>query len=165
MNSSPWRSNYTKILSCRMNIYFLVSPVKVGETGIPSNSWRNPISKDRIPERKSLIQKKTEAPVSCYGCELLLESFDQDATLATVRQKDYALSSSLNQSNFYSFLVKNASSIDFLTAAGIVLDLQRKQWYFTETSHRKYNFVKAPPNINALLTVDPEPHLLSTSEK
>ncbi|GFW44637.1 transposon Ty3-G Gag-Pol polyprotein [Trichonephila clavipes] len=46
-----------------------------------------------------------------------------------------------------------------LTAAGIVLDLQRKQWYFTETSHRKYNFVKAPPNINALLTVDPEPHL------
>ncbi|GFX55710.1 hypothetical protein TNCV_3427811 [Trichonephila clavipes] len=48
--------------------------------------------------------------------------------------------------------------IDFLTAAGIVLDLQRKQWYFTETSHRKYNFVKAPPNINALLTVDPEPH-------
>ncbi|GFX89087.1 hypothetical protein TNCV_2853861 [Trichonephila clavipes] len=49
--------------------------------------------------------------------------------------------------------------MDFLTAAGIVLDLQRKQWYFTETSHRKYNFVKAPPNINALLTVDPEPHL------
>ncbi|GFW26032.1 hypothetical protein TNCV_3317041 [Trichonephila clavipes] len=49
--------------------------------------------------------------------------------------------------------------IDFLTAAGIVLDLQRKQWYFTETSHRKYNFVKAPPNINVLLTVDPEPHL------
>ncbi|GFV10506.1 uncharacterized protein TNCV_4409871 [Trichonephila clavipes] len=49
--------------------------------------------------------------------------------------------------------------IDFLTAAGIVLDLQRKQWYFTETSHRKYNFVKAPPNINALLTIDPEPHL------
>ncbi|GFX57840.1 transposon Ty3-G Gag-Pol polyprotein [Trichonephila clavipes] len=49
--------------------------------------------------------------------------------------------------------------IDFLTAAGIVLDLQRKQWYFTETSHRIYNFVKAPPNINALLIVDPEPHL------
>ncbi|GFW11475.1 hypothetical protein TNCV_3809941 [Trichonephila clavipes] len=40
----------------------------------------------------------------------------------------------------------------------IVLDLQRKQWYFTETSHRKYNFVKAPPNINVLLTVDTEPH-------
>ncbi|GFU75184.1 hypothetical protein TNCV_2056271 [Trichonephila clavipes] len=62
-------------------------------------------------------------------------------------------------------ILKNASGnrtllgIDFLTAAGIVLDLQRKQWYFTETSHRKYNFVKAPPNINALLTVDPEPHL------
>ncbi|GFV71074.1 hypothetical protein TNCV_3703961 [Trichonephila clavipes] len=56
-------------------------------------------------------------------------------------------------------ILKNARGIDFLTAAGIVLDLQRKQWYFTETSHRKYNFVKAPPNINALLTVDPEPHL------
>ncbi|GFQ99863.1 KH domain-containing, RNA-binding, signal transduction-associated protein 3 [Trichonephila clavata] len=48
--------------------------------------------------------------------------------------------------------------IDFLTAVGIVLDLQRKYWYFTETPHRKYNFVKAPLNINALLTVDPEPH-------
>ncbi|GFX08222.1 uncharacterized protein TNCV_3267131 [Trichonephila clavipes] len=182
---------------------------------------------------------------------VLLESFDQDATLATqFDKKDDALSSSLNQSNFYSFssesnpisiiqisicnteaavcadtgathsvageklyhllkqkglnfeektmqmtladgrtqtteilttsvdisiqgkviptellILKNARGnrtllgIDFLTAAGIVLDLQRKQWYFTETSHRKYNFVKAPPNINALLTVDPEPHL------
>ncbi|GFX38806.1 hypothetical protein TNCV_4748761 [Trichonephila clavipes] len=49
-------------------------------------------------------------------------------------------------------------NIDFLTVAGIVLDLQRKQWYFTETSHRKYNFVKSPSNINALLTVDTEPH-------
>ncbi|GFX97032.1 uncharacterized protein TNCV_1997641 [Trichonephila clavipes] len=61
-------------------------------------------------------------------------------------------------------ILKNAKGnrsllgIDFLTAAGIVLDLQRKQWYLTETSHRKYNFVKAPPNINALLTVDTEPH-------
>ncbi|GFQ97952.1 uncharacterized protein TNCT_529551 [Trichonephila clavata] len=48
--------------------------------------------------------------------------------------------------------------IDFLTAVGIVLDLQRKYWYFTETPHRKYNFLKAPLNINALLTIDPEPH-------
>ncbi|GFT07280.1 retrovirus-related Pol polyprotein from transposon 297 [Trichonephila clavipes] len=61
-------------------------------------------------------------------------------------------------------ILKNAKGnrtllgIDFLTTAGIILDLQRKQWYFTETSHRKYNFVKAPPNINALLTVDTEPH-------
>ncbi|GFX33308.1 uncharacterized protein TNCV_811701 [Trichonephila clavipes] len=53
---------------------------------------------------------------------------------------------------------KTLLGIDFLIAAGIILDLQRKQWYFTETSHRKYNFVKAPPNINALLTVDTEPH-------
>ncbi|GFT17051.1 transposon Tf2-6 polyprotein [Trichonephila clavipes] len=61
-------------------------------------------------------------------------------------------------------ILKNAKGnrtllgIDFLTAAGIALDLQRKQWYFTEISHRKYNFVKAPPNINAPLTVDTEPH-------
>ena len=48
--------------------------------------------------------------------------------------------------------------VDFLTAAGIVLDLQRKQWYFTETPRKKYNFVKAPPNINALLSVNNEPH-------
>ncbi|GFW53135.1 hypothetical protein TNCV_3293821 [Trichonephila clavipes] len=53
---------------------------------------------------------------------------------------------------------KTLLGIDFLTAAGIILDLQRKQWYFTETFPRKYNFVKAPPNINALLTVDTEPH-------
>ncbi|GFX31891.1 uncharacterized protein TNCV_3408061 [Trichonephila clavipes] len=96
---------------------------------------------------------------------VLLESFDQDAHCNPVREKDDALSSSLNQSNFIVFLVKargNRTLLgigDFLTAAGIVLDLRRKQWYFTETSHRKYNFVKAPPNINALLTVDPEPHL------
>ncbi|GFS74450.1 uncharacterized protein TNCV_784871 [Trichonephila clavipes] len=131
-------------------------------------------------------------------------------TCNPVRQKD-TLSSSLNQSNFFSFssennpiniiqisicntkaavradtgythsmvvdigiqgkviateliTLENAKGnitllgIDFLTAAGIVLDLQRKQWYFTETSHKKYNFVKASPNINALLTVDTEPH-------
>ncbi|GFU28054.1 hypothetical protein TNCV_3153701 [Trichonephila clavipes] len=35
----------------------------------------------------------------------------------------------------------------------------KKTMVLTETSHRKYNFVKAPPNINALLTVDPKPHL------
>ncbi|GFS92598.1 retrovirus-related Pol polyprotein from transposon 297 [Trichonephila clavipes] len=194
--------------------------------------------------------KKDRSPVSCYGCGAPGIIRSRCHTCNPVRQKDDALSSSLNQSNFYSFssesnpisiiqisicnteaavcadtgathsvageklyhllkqkglnfeektmqmtladgrtqtteilttsvdisiqgkviptellILKNSRGnrtllgIDFLTAAGIVLDLQRKQWYFTETSHRKYNFVKAPPNINALLTVDPKPHL------
>ncbi|GFS75291.1 retrovirus-related Pol polyprotein from transposon 297 [Trichonephila clavipes] len=221
MNSSPWR-------------------ITVG--GIPFP--------DRIPEKKIVDTKEDRTPVSCYGCGAPGIIRSRCHTCNPVRQKDDALSSSLNQSNFYSFssesnpisiiqisicnteaavcadtgathsvageklyhllkqkglnfeektmqmtladgrtqtteilttsvdisiqgkviptellILKNARGnrtllgIDFLTAAGIVLDLQRKQWYFTETSHRKYNFVKAPPNINALLTVDPEPHL------
>ncbi|GFV75545.1 retrovirus-related Pol polyprotein from transposon 17.6 [Trichonephila clavipes] len=219
------------------------------ETGIPSNSRRNPISKDRIPEKK-IVDTKDRTPVSCYGYGAPGIIRSRCPTYNPVRQKDDALSSSLNQSNFYSFssesnhisiiqisicnteaavcadtgathsvageklyhllkqkglnfeektmqmtladgrtqtteilttsvdisiqgkviptellILKNTRGnrtllgIDFLTAAGIVLDLQRKQWYFTETSHRKYNFVKALPNINTLLTVDPEPHL------
>ncbi|GFW24607.1 hypothetical protein TNCV_2404711 [Trichonephila clavipes] len=220
------------------------------DSNMPNNSRRNPISKDKIPEKKIVDTKEDRTPVSCYGCGAPGIIRSRCHTCNPVRQKDDALSSSLNQSNFYSFssesnpisiiqisicnteaavcadtgathsvageklyhllkqkglnfeektmhmtladgrtqtteilttsvdisiqgkviptellILKNARGnrtllgIDFLTAAGIVLDLQRKQWYFTETSHRKYNFVKAPPNINALLTVDPEPHL------
>ncbi|GFX96612.1 retrovirus-related Pol polyprotein from transposon 297 [Trichonephila clavipes] len=230
MNSSPWRSNYTQNpkLSYEHSLSGFPSQSR-RETRIPSNSRRNPISKDRIPEKKIVDTKEDRTPVSCYGCGApgIIRSICH--TCNPVRQKDDALSSSLNQSNFYSFssesnpisiiqisicnteaavcadtgathsvadetladgrtqtteilttsvdisiqgkviptellILKNARGnrtllgIDFLTAAEIVLDLQRKQWYFTETSHRKYNFVKAPPNINALLTVDPEPH-------
>ncbi|GFV97435.1 retrovirus-related Pol polyprotein from transposon 412 [Trichonephila clavipes] len=251
MNSSPWRSNYTQNpkLSYEHSLSGFPSQSRQ-ETGIPSNSRRNPISKDRIPEKKIVDTKEDRTPVSCYGCGAPGIIRSRCHTCNPVRQKDDALSSSLNQSNFYSFssesnpisiiqisicnteaavcadtgathsvageklyhllkqkglnfeektmqmtladgrtqtteilttsvdisiqgkvipmellILKNARGnrtllgIDFLTAAGIVLDLQRKQWYFTETSHRKYNFVKAPPNINALLTVDPEPHL------
>ncbi|GFY29536.1 transposon Ty3-I Gag-Pol polyprotein [Trichonephila clavipes] len=251
MNSSPWRSNYTQNpkLSYEHSLSGFPSQSR-RETGIPSNSRRNPISKDRIPEKKIVDTKEDRTPVSCYGCGAPGIIRSRCHTCNPVRQKNDALSSSLNQSNFYSFssesnpisiiqisicnteaavcadtgathsvageklyhllkqkglnfeektmqmtladsrtqtteilttsvdisiqgkviptellILKNARGnrtllgIDFLTAAGIVLDLQRKQWYFTETSHRKYNFVKAPPNINALLTVDPEPHL------
>ncbi|GFW54662.1 retrovirus-related Pol polyprotein from transposon 412 [Trichonephila clavipes] len=251
MNSSPWRSNYTQNpkLSYEHSLSGFPSQSR-RETGIPSNSRRNPISKDRIPEKKIVDTKEDRTPVSCYGCGAPGIIRSRCHTCNPVRQKDDALSSSLNQSNFYSFssesnpisiiqisicnteaavcadtgathsvageklyhllkqkglnfeektmqmtladgrtqtteilttsvdisiqgkviptellILKNARGnrtllgIDFLTAAGIVLDLQRKQWYFTETSHRKYNFVKAPPNINALLTVDPKPHL------
>ncbi|GFY21042.1 retrovirus-related Pol polyprotein from transposon 17.6 [Trichonephila clavipes] len=241
MNSSPWRSNYTQ--NPKLSYEHSLS-------GFPSKSRRNPISKDRIPEKKIVDTKEDRTPVSCYGCGAPGIIRSRCHTCNPVRQKDDALSSSLNQSNFYSFssesnpisiiqisicnteaavcadtgathsvageklyhllkqkglnfeektmqmtladgrtqtteilttsvdisiqgkviptelfILKNARGnrtflgIDFLTAAGIVLDLQRKQWYFTETSHRKYNFVKAPPNINALLTVDPKPHL------
>ncbi|GFR00074.1 transposon Ty3-I Gag-Pol polyprotein [Trichonephila clavata] len=219
------------------------------ETGVPSNSRWNPISNDRMPETKIVDTKEDRPPVSCYGCGTPGVIRSRCHTCNPVRQKDDALSSSLNQSHFYSFssennpisiiqisicdtkaavcadsgathsvageklyhllkqkglnfnektmqmtladgrtqtteilttsvditiqgkvipteliVLKNARGnrtllgVDFLTAAGIVLDLQRKLWYFTETSHRKYYFVKAHPNINALLTVDPEPH-------
>ncbi|GFY09853.1 transposon Tf2-11 polyprotein [Trichonephila clavipes] len=139
MNSSPWRSNYTQNPKLSYE-HSLVSPVKVGgKPGFPVTVGGIPFPKTEYLKRKSLIQKKTELLYLAMDV-VLLESFDQDATLAT-------------QGN------RTLLGIDFLTAAGIVLDLQRKQWYFTETSHRKYNFVKAPPNINALLTVDPEPHL------
>ncbi|GFY34334.1 retrovirus-related Pol polyprotein from transposon 17.6 [Trichonephila clavipes] len=251
MNSSPWRSNYTQNpkLSYEHSLSGFPSQSR-RETGIPSNSRRNPISKDRIPEKKIVDTKEDRTSVSCYGCGAPGIIRSRCHTCNPVRQKDDALSSSLNQSNLYSFssesnpisiiqisichteaavcadtgathsvageklyhllkqkglnfeektmqmtladgrtqtteilttsidisiqekviptellILKNAKGnrtllgINFLTAAGIVLDLQRKQWYFTETSHRKYNFVKAPPNINALLTVDPEPHL------
>ncbi|GFW19193.1 hypothetical protein TNCV_255201 [Trichonephila clavipes] len=54
-----------KILSCRMNILCLVSPVKVGgKPGFPVNSRRNPISKDRIPEKKIVDTKEDRTPVS-----------------------------------------------------------------------------------------------------
>ncbi|GFU59021.1 retrovirus-related Pol polyprotein from transposon 297 [Trichonephila clavipes] len=250
MNSSPWRSNYTQNPKLSYEHPLSGFPSQSRETGIPSNSRRNPISKDRIPEKKIVDTKEDRTPVSCYGCGAPGIIRSRCHTCNPVRQKDNNLSSSLNQSNFYSFssesnpisiiqisicnteaavcadtgathsvageklyhllkqkglnfeektmqmtladgrtktteilttsvdiniqgkviptellTLKNARGnrtllgIDFLTAAGIVLDLQRKQWYFTETSHRKYNFVKAPPNINALLTVDPKPHL------
>ncbi|GFX31289.1 retrovirus-related Pol polyprotein from transposon 17.6 [Trichonephila clavipes] len=212
MKSNPWRSNYTqnpKLLSREHSLSGFLSQSR-RETGVPSNSRRNPTSNDRIPEKKIVDTKEDRTPVSCYGCGGPGIIRSRCHTFNPVRQKDDTLSSSLNQSNFYSFssennpisviqisicntegavcadtgathsvadigiqckviateliILKNAKGnrtllgIDFLTAAGIVLNLHRKQWYFTETSHRKYNFVKAPPNINAHLTVDTEPH-------
>ncbi|GFS58116.1 retrovirus-related Pol polyprotein from transposon 297 [Trichonephila clavipes] len=250
MKSNPWRRNNTrnpKLLSHEHSLSSFLSQSR-RETGVPNNSRRNPTSNDRIPEKKIVDTKEDRTPVPCYGCGAPGIIRSRCHTCSPVRQKD-TLSSSLNQSNFYSFssennpssiiqisicnteaavcadtgathsvagekfynllkqkglnfevktmqmtlddgrtqtteilttsvdigiqgkviateliILKNAKGnrtllgIDFLTAAGIVLDLQRKQWYFTETSHRKYSFVKAPPNINALLTVDTEPH-------
>ncbi|GFW69040.1 uncharacterized protein TNCV_2919381 [Trichonephila clavipes] len=233
----------------KLDSYEEVSSAKLGgKLGFPVTVGRIPTLNDRIPEKKIVDTKEDRTPVSCYGCGAPGIIRSRCHTCNPVRQKD-TLSSSLNQSNFYSFstennpisiiqisicnteaavcadtgathsvageklyhllkqkglnfeektmqmtladgrtqtteilttsvdigiqgkviateliILKNAKGnrtllgIDFLTAAGIVLDLQRKQWYFTETSHRKYNFVKAPPNINALLTVVTEPH-------
>ncbi|GFX66251.1 transposon Tf2-9 polyprotein [Trichonephila clavipes] len=167
MNSSPWRSNYTQNPKLSYEHSLSGFPVKVGgKPGFPVTVGGIPFPKTEYLKRKSLIQKKTEVLYLAMDV-VLLESFDQDATLATQFDKkmmpchQYSRKSHSHELLF----LKNARGnrtllgIDFLTAAGIVLDLQRKQWYFTETSHRKYNFVKAPPNINALLTVDPKPHL------
>ncbi|GFV85657.1 uncharacterized protein TNCV_3436601 [Trichonephila clavipes] len=77
-----------------MNILCLVSPVKVGrETGIPSNSRRNPISKDIIPEKKIVDTKEDRTPVSCYGCGAPGIIRPRCHTCNPVRQKDDALSS------------------------------------------------------------------------
>ncbi|GFW20683.1 hypothetical protein TNCV_1049061 [Trichonephila clavipes] len=107
MNSSPWRSNYTQNpkLSYEHSLSGFPSQSR-RETGIPSKSRRNPISKDRIPEKKIVDTKEDRTPVSCYGCGAPGIIRSRCHTCNPVRQKDDALSSSLNQSNFYSFLVK-----------------------------------------------------------
>ncbi|GFU37332.1 uncharacterized protein TNCV_4273162 [Trichonephila clavipes] len=222
MKFNPWRSNYTqnpKLLSHEHSLSGFLSQSR-RETGVPSNRRRNPTSNDIIPKKK-IVDTKDITPVSCYGCGAPGMIRSRCHTCNPVRQKD-TLSSSLNQSNFYSFssennpisiiqisicnteaavcadtgathsvageklyhllkqkglnfkektmqmtladgrtqtieilttsvdigiqgkviateliILKNTKGnrtllgIDFLTAAGIVLDLQRKQWYFT----------------------------------
>ncbi|GFX52434.1 retrovirus-related Pol polyprotein from transposon 297 [Trichonephila clavipes] len=104
MNSSPWRSNYTQNpkLSYEHSLSGFPSQSR-RETGIHSNSRRNPISKDRIPEKKIVDTKEDRTPVSCYGCGAPGIIRSRCHTCNPVRQKDDALSSTLNQSNFYSF--------------------------------------------------------------
>ncbi|GFX34210.1 uncharacterized protein TNCV_2894171 [Trichonephila clavipes] len=67
---NPWRSNYTrnpKLLSHEHSLSgFLRQSTR--ETGVPSNSRRNPTSNDRIPEKKIVDTKEDRTPVSCYGC-------------------------------------------------------------------------------------------------
>ncbi|GFW59129.1 retrovirus-related Pol polyprotein from transposon 17.6 [Trichonephila clavipes] len=212
MNSSPWRSNYTQNpkLSYEHSLSGYPSQSR-RETGIPSNSRRNPISKDRIPEKKIVDTKEDRTPVSCYGCGTPGIIRSRCHTCNPVRQKDDALSSSLNQSNFYSFSSEsNPISIIQIsicnTEAAVCADtgathsvageklyhlLKQKGLNFeekpmqmtlagsrTQTTEILTTSVdisiqgkviptellilknaRAPPNINALLTVDPEPHL------
>jgi hypothetical protein len=60
-------------------------------------------------------------------------------------------------------VLKNAKAnrtllgVDFLTAAGIVLDLQRKCYYFSESPRKTFKLLESPPDFNALLTVVTEP--------
>ncbi|GFW42864.1 retrovirus-related Pol polyprotein from transposon 17.6 [Trichonephila clavipes] len=218
MNSSPWRSNYTQNpkLSYEHSLSGFPSQSR-RETGIPSNSRRNPISKDRIPEKKIIDTKEDRTPVSCYGCGAPGIIRSRCHTCNPVRQKDDALSSSLNQSNFYSFSSEsNPISIIEIsicnTEAAVCADtgathsvageklyhlLKQKGLNFeektmqmtladgrTQTTEilttsvdisiqgkviptellilknaRGNRTLLAPPNINALLTVDPQPHL------
>ncbi|GFY22400.1 retrovirus-related Pol polyprotein from transposon 17.6 [Trichonephila clavipes] len=69
MKSNPWRSNYTrnpKLLSHQHSLSGFPSQSR-WETGVPSNSRRNPTSNDRIPEKKIVDTKEDITPVSCYG--------------------------------------------------------------------------------------------------
>ncbi|GFU95685.1 retrovirus-related Pol polyprotein from transposon 412 [Trichonephila clavipes] len=212
MNSSPWRSNYTQNpkLSYEHSLSGFPGQSR-RETGIPSNSRRNPISKDRIPEKKIVDTKEDRTPVSCYRCGAPGIIRSRCHTCNPVRQKDNALSSSLNQSNFYSFSSEsNPISIIQIsicnTEAAVCADtgathsvageklyhlLKQKGLNFEEktmqmtladgrtqtteilktsvdisiqgkvipTELLTLKNARAPPNINALLTVDPEPHL------
>ncbi|GFU70047.1 hypothetical protein TNCV_1060001 [Trichonephila clavipes] len=105
MKSDPWRSNYTrnpKLLSHEHSLSGFPSQSR-RETGVPSNSRRNPTSNDRIPKKKIVDTKEDRTPVSCYGCSAPRIIRSRCHTLNPVRQKDDTLSSNLNQSNFYSF--------------------------------------------------------------
>ncbi|KAF8790020.1 hypothetical protein HNY73_005108 [Argiope bruennichi] len=42
--------------------------------------------------------------------------------------------------------------VDFLRAAGIVLDLKKGNWYFSEYPQIRYHFIKSPHDINTLHT-------------
>ncbi|GFT74644.1 hypothetical protein TNCV_4809341 [Trichonephila clavipes] len=65
-----------------MNILCLISPVKEGgKPGFPVTVGGIPFSKTKYLKRKSLIQKKTEVMYLAMDV-VLLESFDQDVTLA-----------------------------------------------------------------------------------
>ncbi|GFX40575.1 retrovirus-related Pol polyprotein from transposon 17.6 [Trichonephila clavipes] len=182
---------------------------------LDSNSRRNPTSNDRIPEKKIVDTKEDGTPVSCYGCGAPGIIRSRCHTCNPVRQKD-TLSSSLNQSNFYSFSSEN-NPISIIqisicdTEAAVCADtgatrsvageklynlLKQKGLNFEEKTIRmtlddgrtqtteilttsvdigiqgkiiateliilknaKGNrTLLAPPNINALLTVDTEPH-------
>ncbi|GFW39489.1 retrovirus-related Pol polyprotein from transposon 412 [Trichonephila clavipes] len=212
INSSPWRSNYTQNtkLSYEHSLSGFPSQSR-RETGIPSNSRRNQISKDRIPEKKIVDIKEDRTPVSCYGCGTPGIIRSRCHTCNPVRQKDDALSSSLNQSNFYSFSSEsNPISIFQIsicnTEAAVCADtgathsvageklyhlLKQKGLNFEEKTMQMtladgrtqtteiltfsvdisiqgkvipteliiLKNARAPPNINALLTVDPESHL------
>lgn len=48
--------------------------------------------------------------------------------------------------------------VDFLKASGIVLDLQKGHWFFSESPQRQNNFIELPPEINSLLAVHTESH-------
>ncbi|GFX47952.1 retrovirus-related Pol polyprotein from transposon 297 [Trichonephila clavipes] len=108
MKSNPWRSNYTrnpKLMSHEHSLSSFPNQSR-RETGVPCNSRRNPTSNDRIPGKKIVDTKEDRTPVSCYGCGAPGIIRSRCHTCNPVRQKD-TLSSSLNQSNFYSFSSEN----------------------------------------------------------
>ncbi|GFQ85403.1 uncharacterized protein TNCT_554381 [Trichonephila clavata] len=76
------------------------------ETGVPSNSRRNLISNDRIPETKIVDRRRQ---TSCILLRMWTPGIIRSRcrTCNPVRQNDYDLSSSLNQSHFYSFSSEN----------------------------------------------------------
>ncbi|GIY68662.1 uncharacterized protein CEXT_529161 [Caerostris extrusa] len=47
---------------------------------------------------------------------------------------------------------------DLLRTAGIVLNLQKGQWFFSGTPHQQYNFAAPPPDIKSLLVMLPVNH-------
>ncbi|GFR18585.1 uncharacterized protein TNCT_317191 [Trichonephila clavata] len=109
MKSYPGKSNFTrnpKLLSHEHSLPIFPSQSR-RETGVPSNSRRNAISNDRIPETKIVDTKEDRTLVFCYGCGAPGIIRSRCRTCNPVREKDDALSSSLNQSNIYSLFREN----------------------------------------------------------
>ncbi|KAF8771717.1 Retrovirus-related Pol polyprotein like [Argiope bruennichi] len=53
---------------------------------------------------------------------------------------------------------------DFLRATGIVLDLQKGLWYFSEAPHQSFNFTEPPADIKCLLVVPVASHACQLRE-
>ncbi|KAF8786040.1 hypothetical protein HNY73_011516 [Argiope bruennichi] len=112
------------------------------------------IERDRAYELEKLrLQVESQKLEQTSGLELL--PADQQATfnlkklLPDFYPQDGDMAVFLNLFEHQMKILK----IDFLRAAGIVLDLQKGLWYFSEAPHQSFNFIEPPADIKSLLVV------------
>ncbi|KAF8795401.1 Gag-Pol polyprotein-like protein [Argiope bruennichi] len=107
---------------------------------IPSQNRRDPNYKDR-------------STLSCYGCGAPEVVKAKCAKCNPMVQGDSTQTPTLNHMNFHRISMEN-----FLRAAGIILDLQKGLWYFSEAPHQSFNFIEPPADIKSLLVVPVASH-------